>query len=68
MCSSDLTTDLYAMEFDPCERGSHYQDVSDAGRFDAQAEQRHASDNKTLPPHVRHELDLLDQSDLVILQ
>lgn len=62
------TTDLYAMGFDPCERGSHYQDLSDAGRFDAQAEQRHASDNKTLPPHVRHELDLLDQSDLVILQ
>ena len=40
---SVTVSDLYRMGFDPCERGSHYADRLDSSRFDAQAEQRHAS-------------------------
>lgn len=36
-------SDLYAMSFDPCERPEHYREPLDPARFDAQAEQRHAS-------------------------
>ena len=46
-------SDLHAMGFDPCERAAHYPDPLDPARFDVQAEQRHASQNQTLPPHRR---------------
>ena len=42
-------SDLYAMGFDPCERPEHYADRLDPQRFDAQTEQRHASDRGALP-------------------
>ena len=42
-------SDLYAMGFDPCERPEHYSDRAAAARFDAQVEQRHASENGDLP-------------------
>jgi NAD(P)H dehydrogenase (quinone) len=61
-------SDLYAMGFDPCEKAAHYANPLDRERFDAQSEQRHASDHGTLPSHVRDEIDRLDQADLVILQ
>jgi NAD(P)H dehydrogenase (quinone) len=61
-------SDLYAMSFDPCERGGHFSDRDDPDRFNAQAEQRHASDTGTLPPEVTTEVAQLDRSDLVILQ
>ena len=37
------SSDLYAMQFDPCERAEHYRSRRDGGRFDVQAEQHHAS-------------------------
>ena len=61
-------SDLYAMGFDPCERAEHYADRLDLGRFDAQAEQRHASETHTLPKMVTDELALMDRADLVVLQ
>ena len=44
-------SDLYAMTFDPCERSEHYGGRINPHRFDVQAEQRHASENGTLPAH-----------------
>ena len=61
-------TDLYACGFDPCERAHHYRDRADMQRFDAQAEQRHASDGGALPAFVVEELARLDEADLLILQ
>jgi len=61
-------SDLYAMAFDPCERASHYAAPLDASRFDAQAEQRHASAQRTLPAAVAEEIARLDRADLVVLQ
>jgi NAD(P)H dehydrogenase (quinone) len=61
-------TDLYASGFDPCERGAHYRDRVNTTRFEAQSEQRHASQAKTLPTDVTAEIARLDAADLVILQ
>ena len=61
-------SDLYAMEFDPCEQAEHYADRLDSGRFDAQAEQRYASETHTLPKVVTDELALMDRADLLVLQ
>jgi NAD(P)H dehydrogenase (quinone) len=61
-------SDLYRMGFDPCERAGHYAAPLDAARFDAQAEQRHASEHGTLPPEVAAEIERLDRADLLILQ
>jgi len=61
-------SDLYGMGFDPCEKAGHYPDLLDPDRFDAQAEQRHASDQGSIPPDVQSEIEHLDNADLVILQ
>ena len=61
-------TDLYASGFDPCECAEHYRDRADVGRFDAQREQRHASDTDALPAFVADELRRLDDADLLLLQ
>jgi NAD(P)H dehydrogenase (quinone) len=62
------TTDLYGIGFDPCERPEHYRPRRDAGRFDVQAEQRHASDGGAIPDPVAREIENLDRADLLILQ
>jgi NAD(P)H dehydrogenase (quinone) len=61
-------SDLYAMGFDPCERPEHFAARLAPTRFDAQAEQRHASETHTLPSAVTDELARLDRADLLILQ
>ncbi len=61
-------SDLYAMSFDPCERCEHFRDPLNPDRFDIQAEQRHASENGTLPAHVINELERMDRADLLVLQ
>ncbi len=61
-------SDLYAMGFDPCERPEHYGARRQRDRFDVQAEQRHASENRSLPDMVAAEIRLLDRADLLILQ
>jgi NAD(P)H dehydrogenase (quinone) len=61
-------SDLYAMGFDPCERGSHFSERVDPERFDVQAEQRHASETGSLAVYVTEELARMDRADLLILQ
>lgn len=61
-------SDLYAMDFDPCERADHYTGRQNAERFDAQSEQRHASSQGTIPSAVTDEIARLDRADLLILQ
>jgi NAD(P)H dehydrogenase (quinone) len=61
-------SDLYAMGFDPCERAAHYPDPLDSWRFDVQAEQRNASQQRALPADVAAEIARLDAADLLILQ
>jgi NAD(P)H dehydrogenase (quinone) len=61
-------SDLYAMAFDPCERPEHFAERADPDRFDAQAEQRHASETGSLPNVVIEELALMDRADLMVLQ
>ena len=61
-------SDLYAMGFDPCERPEHYPGRGDPKRFDAQVEQRRASQNASLPIVVTDELALMDRADLLVLQ
>ena len=61
-------SDLYQLQFDPCERASHYPAPLDKTRFDVQAEQRHASNNASIPADVAAQIALLDQADLLILQ
>ena len=65
---SVTTSDLYAMGFDPCERGDHYAPRKNDARFDAQAEQHHASASSAIPAAVAAEIARLDQADLLILQ
>ena len=65
---SVTVSDLYTMGFDACERGAHYPDRADPVRFDAQAEQRRASQHHTLPTEVTDEIARLDAADLLILQ
>jgi NAD(P)H dehydrogenase (quinone) len=61
-------SDLYAMGFDPNEHAAHFSPPLNADRFDAQAEQRHASERGTLPAVVTEELARLDRADLLVLQ
>jgi NAD(P)H dehydrogenase (quinone) len=61
-------SDLYAMDFDPSERPEHFSERADPTRFDAQAEQRHASEAGALPKVVTNELALMDRADLLVLQ
>jgi len=61
-------SDLAAMDFDPREMASHYAALQNSERFDAQAEQRAASENGTLPKEILEEIARLDTADLVIFQ
>jgi NAD(P)H dehydrogenase (quinone) len=56
------------MEFDPCERASHYSDVPEDERFDVQSVQRSASNSGTVPDMVMEEIQRMEESDLVIFQ
>jgi NAD(P)H dehydrogenase (quinone) len=61
-------SDLYQMDFDPCERATHYAAPLDGSRFGVQAEQRHAAAAGTVPAAVAAEIACLDRADLLILQ
>ncbi|HET7314477.1 NAD(P)H-dependent oxidoreductase [Salinisphaera sp.] len=60
--------DLYADGFDPVEGPRHYEPRADTARFAPLTEQRHASENDSLPADVAREIDRLERADLVILQ
>ncbi len=59
--------DLSALGFDPCERPEHFADRADPARFDAQGEQRHATETATPPAIVTDELAPMDRADLLVL-
>ena len=61
-------TDLYQLDFDPCERAAHYSAPRNRDRFDVQAEQRHASANAAVPAPVAAEIACLERAHLLILQ
>lgn len=61
-------SDLYAMGFDPCEGPQHFTPRHAPERFDAQAEQYHASKQETLANPVKTEIARLEAADLLILQ
>lgn len=61
-------SDLYGMGFDPCEKAEHYVARQQPGRFDVQAEQRHASERGTIPEVVAAEIENLERAELLILQ
>jgi len=56
------------MNIDPCEKSHFYSSLRDSSRFNVQAEQRCASEQKTIPPEIKEEIEKLDSSDLLILQ
>ena len=60
-------SDLYAMNFDPCEGSRHYASRSDADVFHAQTEQRFNAENGTLPPEIEAEAARLLACDLLIV-
>lgn len=61
-------SDLYQMNFDPCEKHEFYASPRDSSRFNVQAEQRNASEQKTIPPEIQSEINKLESADLLILQ
>ena len=63
-----LLSDLCAQGFDPVEGPRHYQTRKRPERFEAQTEQRHASDTDGLPADVAAEIDKLKRADLVLFQ
>ncbi|AGS24530.1 NAD(P)H-dependent oxidoreductase [Rhizobium etli] len=65
---SVTVSDLYAASFDPLEAGRHYRERFNTKSFVPLAEQRHASENHTLPSDVILELEKLESADLVIFQ
>ncbi|MGH6760835.1 MAG: NAD(P)H-dependent oxidoreductase [Phyllobacterium sp.] len=61
-------SNLYESGFNPIEAGRHYRDRLDVSKFVPLAEQRHASDNHSLPSDVLGEIEKLEAADTVILQ
>lgn len=61
-------SDLYALDFDPVEKSSHYRDRVNAAEFAPLAEQRHAYKRGTLPADVQDQIARLERADLVIFQ
>ena len=62
------SSDLYAIGFDPCEGPQHFPERADPARFDAQSEQRRASEIGALPKSVSDELAFMERADLLVLQ
>jgi NAD(P)H dehydrogenase (quinone) len=62
------TSDLYATHFDPSEAGRHFKVRRYHARFDAQAEQRHGWDNRSLADEVRKEVGKIMSASVLILQ
>ena len=60
-------SDLYTMNFDPCEAPGHYMSRSDPDQFHAQTEQRFNADNGTTPEDVAQEMGRLLACDLLVV-
>lgn len=60
-------SDLYAMNFDPCESAGHYRVRKDAETFHPQTEQCFNAANRTTPADVDAEVERLLGCDLLLL-
>ena len=60
-------SDLYRMNFDPCEAGRHYSKRADETVFHAQTEQRFNAGNGDTPEDVSAEVDKLLNADLLVV-
>ncbi len=60
-------SDLYQLNFDPCESARHYSSRSDSDRFHAQTEQRFNASQGTTPDDVQQEMEHLLASDLLVV-
>ncbi len=65
-CKTTLS-DLYSMNFDPCEGPQHYRSRKDPETFHAQTEQRHNADNETIPADVNLEVEHILGCDLLVV-
>lgn len=60
-------SDLYRMNFDPCEAEQHYSERSDNTIFHAQTEQRFNANNGSTPADVSLEADRLLAADVLVV-
>ena len=60
-------TDLYGMEFDPCEGPRHYPSRKEGEAFHVQTEQRQSAENDTIPEDVAAEMARLQACDLLVV-
>lgn len=65
--STISVSNLYAMNFDPCEGSHNYDSRADEDVFHAQSEQRHHAEKGTLPSVVENEIQNLLKCDLLIV-
>ncbi len=60
-------SDLYGLDFDPCEAPRHYSKRADADRFHAQTEQRFNATEGSTPDDVEREIKNVLASDLLVV-
>ena len=61
-------SDLYGMDFDPCERAEHYVARKGPGAVRCSGRAAPCLGKGTIPPIVAAEIERLDRADLLILQ
>lgn len=60
-------SDLYGLNFDPCEASRHYTSRANCEQFHAQTEQRFNADNGTTPDDVTREIENIMACDLLVV-
>ena len=60
-------SDLYSLDFDPCEAPRHYSKRADPERFHAQTEQRFNATEGSTPDDVEREIENVLASDLLVV-
>lgn len=60
-------SDLYGLDFDPCEGPRHYRVRKDAAAFHTQTEQRYSADHAATPADVEREIARLLGCDLLVV-
>jgi len=60
-------SDLYRMDFDPCEAERHYTVRSDQTVFHAQTEQRFSANKGTIPADIQAESERLLNADVLVV-
>jgi NAD(P)H dehydrogenase (quinone) len=63
-----VTSDLYAMNFDPSSSRANFMEQKDPDFFKPQLEERHATAAHTFTPELEAEIRKLEVADLVIFQ